>query len=69
MPFSLAVYTDDNQKLLNIIQAILVICMYFFTRLKIATEIDGTCSLPPDPVVGYLLDDINYQPQEFYHGL
>ena len=31
-------------------QTVLVICIYFFTRLQSATDIDATCSLPPDPV-------------------
>ena len=53
---------QDNQRLVNIIQAVLVIilCIYYFTRLQITTEVDATCSLPPDPVVDYLLDAINY---------
>ena len=37
----------DNQRLGNIIQVVLVIilCIYFFTRLQIATEVDATCML------------------------
>ena len=31
-----------------------MVCIYFFTRLQNATEVDATCLLPPDPVVGYL---------------
>ena len=31
-----------------------------FTTLQNATEGDATCSLPPNPVVCYLLDTINY---------
>ena len=32
-------------------QTVLLICIYFFTRLQNATEVDATCSLLPDPVV------------------
>ena len=32
-------------------QTVLLICIYFFTRLQNATEVDATYSLLPDPVV------------------
>ena len=51
----------DNQRLVNIIQAILVRHIYFLSRLQHAINVGATCSLPPDPVVAnYLLDAINH---------
>ena len=32
-------------------QTVLLICIYFFTRLYNAIEVDATCSLLPDLVV------------------
>ena len=32
-------------------QTVLVICIYFFTWLQNATEVDATCLLPPNLVV------------------
>ena len=42
---------DLNLWLTNISQIVLVMCIYFFTRVQNTTEVDATCSIPPDPVV------------------
>ena len=42
---------DNLSQLIYIIQTVLVIRIYLFTRLQNATEVDTTCLLPPDLVV------------------
>ena len=51
----------DNLRLVNIIQAVLVIHIYFFTRLQFATEVDATCLLSPDPVVDWMPSITNHK--------
>ena len=51
--------------LANIIQAVLVICIHFFTKFQNAAKIDVNCSLPPDSVINYLVDAINNNHKNF----